>query len=462
MSPRWSSRLATAVKASLLCLAPFLFGTSALAGDKRPNVVLLVWDTTRADHLSLYGHERETTPNLDRIAKDGVVFTNGQTSGYWTLPAAASLFTGLFAHNHLVDFAHFRTKDYSLEVPDAAVTLAEAFQAAGYRTGMFNASKIITDNDSYKQGFDEFQFVGEGRLAGEALKFAQAEDERPFFMVMWYLTPHAPYTPQAPFDKWVREDVPPVNIEGCNKRTGMPEGHVSQCDVNQGVVTLTDDQWDQLSRLYDGEILRNDTQLGKFWDQLAAAGLTKDLVFAFTSDHGEAFNDHELERAWHNFPYDNNQSVPLVVRYPEGLKPARVDTAVRTMDVYPTLLELVKADVPQGLNASSLIPVATGKETAHRVNVGGNHGGMQWYFDGRHKLIYVSRDQAHPFANPQLFDQNTDPHEDNSLAKSQPDLAKKVHTAALDFFKSTQLGVGEGDGVNAEQLDLLREMGYIE
>jgi choline-sulfatase len=448
---------------SLLLGGGLLTAAPAVAAD-RPNIILMIWDTTRADHLSLYGHDRPTTPALDRIASKGAVFSAAQSSGYWTLPAAASLFTGLFTHNHNVDYASYQTKEYSLRLPEQATTLAEAFQAAGYRTGMFNASKIITDNESYQQGFDVFEFTGEETLAQKSLDFIGASDDKPYFIVMWYLTPHAPYEPGAPFDKWVKPGMAPVNISGCSKAAveAAPPGYTSQCAVNKGEVVLQPEQWDQLERMYDGEILRNDTVLDGFWKKLEAAGETKDLVFAFTSDHGEAFNDHESEKAWHNMPYENNQNVPLVLRYPGKVPAGRFDTAVRTMDLYPTLLELAGAPPAGGLNAASLMPLVSGAQSADRPNMGANHGGLHWYFDGKHKLLYIRKNEAHPFHRPELYDHGTDPEEKKNIAVSNAELADKVHRQALAFLAATTLSVGEGAEVDAEQLELLRQMGYIE
>jgi|GEM_PF-2257417 len=457
-----NTSLSTLFRIVGLTTATALAGTPALAEDTRPDVLMMVWDTTRMDHLSLYGHTRPTTPNLDRIAQDAVVFTDAQTSGYWTVPAAASLLTGLFPHNHGVDFEPYRTPDYSIELPSEAVTLAEMFNAAGYRTGMLNASRIITDNPSFAQGFEVFEFIGEGRLAQRALEYVQEDDDRPWLLVMWYLTPHAPYTPEAPWDRWVRDDVGPVNIRGCNKSVEAPEGHVNQCDVNSGKVVLDADQWDQLERMYDGEILRNDHHLGAFWTKLEQGGHTDNLVFAFTSDHGEAFNDHDNARAWHNFPYDNNQSVPLVLRYPDKLPAARVDTAVRTMDLYATLAELAQITPPTVVNAQSLLPVARGTDTTDRPNTGGNHGGMRYYYDGQHKLVYVRRSPTTPDRLGWLFDQHTDPREANNLAKAQPALGEKVHQAAKRFIEQTSIEVGQGSGIDDAQVQLLREMGYLE
>ena len=440
-----------------------LISSVALADD-RPNVLLMVWDTTRADHLGLYGHERDTTPALTRIASEGAVFSAAQSSGYWTLPAAASLFTGLFAHNHNIDYAPYRNKDYSLRLPEEATTLAEAFQRAGYRTGMFNASAIITDNDSYRQGFDVFEFSGEHRLADRALEFIEAPSDQPYFAVIWYLTPHAPYEPEAPYDKWVDHSLPPINISGCSKKAieAAKPGYTSQCAVNNGEVTLSAVQWDQLERQYDGEILRNDTRLGALWKRLEDGGRTRNLVFALTSDHGEAFNDHEKERTWHNLPYENNQNVPLVLRHPGTVPARRIDSAVRTMDLYPTLLELAGVPPVPGLNAQSLLPVVRGEETAHRKNTGGNHGGLHWYFDGRHKLMFVRRDAAHAFQHPELYDHETDPEEQTNLAKTNNALAVQLQQELLRFLDDTRVSVGQGAEVDAEQLELLRQMGYIE
>jgi hypothetical protein len=104
--------------------------------------------------------------------------------------------------------------------------------------------------------------------------------------------------------------------------------------------------------------------------------------------------------------------------------------------------------------------VARGTDPQDRANTGGNHGGMHWYYDGQHKLIYVRRDPAHDFQHPQLFDQHIDPHEDHPIGDQTA--LDRVHRAALEFLEKTHIQSGEGDGVSADQLKLLREMGYLE
>jgi arylsulfatase A-like enzyme len=433
---------------------------SAQAADK-PNVILVIWDTTRADHLSLYGHERPTTPNLDRIASNATVFEDAQASGYWTLPSAASLFTGLFGHNHKVEYSPYKTKDYSLELPDTVVTLAEALKEQGYRTGLFSASKLVSDNKSYSQGFDIYERSSEAPMGDKVLNFIDESGDQPWFTVMWYLTPHAPYEPDPEFDLWSLEGVAPLNVRGCNEDVDWKDHYYSQCDLNSGRIKLTDQQWEQLRRQYDGEVRRNDTRLGAFWKDLEERGIEDETLFVFTSDHGEAFAGHPSSMAWHGKPYWDNQTVPLVLRLPGKFPAKRIKSAVRTMDIYPTILELAGATVPSVINAESLMPTLSGN-APDRTNVGFNHGGLHYYRDSEHKLIFVRKDEKHPFHRPELYLIKTDPKEQNNVAPVNFAKANQVHESMMQFMEKTAVGHEQANTVNQDQIDLLREMGYVE
>ncbi len=293
-------------------LLALLLAPSASAEGADKDVLMVVWDTTRADHLSLYGYDRPTTPNLERVSEGAAVFEQAVPGGHWTAPSAASLFTGLFAHNHQVDF-HPDKAERSLDLPEEAVTLAEAMKARGYRTAMLTNKKLVYENESFAQGFDEWRWVGAEQIDDEALAWMDGGGEAPWFVLTWYAGPHAPYDTGG-HDEWLDPAGPEINIRSCDEGREWPEGWICWQEIDRSQRTLSEAEWADLRARYDGAIAWHDTMLGDLWAGLEARGIADEIVFAFTSDHGEAFNDHEHEKTWHLRPYENNQRVPLVVR----------------------------------------------------------------------------------------------------------------------------------------------------
>ena len=339
----------------------------------KPSVLLISIDTTRADRLGCYGRLDASTPNLDRWATEGVVFENAVTSVPITLPAHASLMSGLLPHGHGVrDNGIYR-------VPDEPPTLAALLAEAGYDTAAVVGAAVLDRQYGLDRGFESYEdSVGPMGLAiaerdAAAVTSAAAAAARslrkPFFLFVHYYDPHAAYSPPTPFAERFRPD------------------------------------------LYQGEIAYVDEQVGRLRRELEGLGLLEDTVVVITSDHGESLGEHG-EPTHGVFLYQATLRVPLIIvapkRWPGG---RRVAALASLIDVPPTLLELTGVRVPDGLDGRSLAPAVDGAAAGARwlpleSEFGYNSYGwapLSGITDGALKWIDAPE--------PELYDLVTDPAE---------------------------------------------------
>lgn len=432
------------------------FSGSAQAADAR-NVLLVVWDTTRADHLSLYGYERATSPNLDAFAKDATVFESASPGSYWTPPSVASIFTGLYTFNHKIDTKVDGKK--IVELPDGVKTLAETLKARGYRTALFNNQAVVDRTKSFARGFDVFDFKGESAIAPSSLAFMDSAGSDPWFVVAYYRGPHAPYEPAAEHNLWGAPVKGAVNIRGCNDRDDWPSTWHCWVDVNQGKVSLSKDEWGQIAALYDAEIHQHDAELKILLDGLKKRGLTDDTMVVFTSDHGEAINDHPTACAWHSQAYQSTMDVPLFIRLPGTFPGKRVSAHVSNVDLFPTIAQ-VAAGAPvdeASINGRNLLPVAQGKE-GPRASAGNTQaaGGRAWYRNDRYKLMVSEASNEY-----EVYDLKADPNEQTNLAPAQPDLVATLRAEWQAYVKASTIAIAAGRDASEEDLEMLRSMGYV-
>ncbi|MBN1341193.1 MAG: sulfatase-like hydrolase/transferase [Phycisphaerae bacterium] len=329
----------------------------------RPNVVLVVLDTQRADRLGCYGYPRPTTPRLDAFAKDAVVFENCVSPAIWTLPSHASMFTGLFPSEHGANWHH-------LWVDGKFPTAAEILKKAGYQTMGLTNNTFIGTLTNLSRGFDGFiqpwaiQWV-RGNLLYDLLARAlypghhigtwlgvathqdnggkytnqlvarfleQRDPARPFFMFINYMEPHEPYRPPLPHR---RVFIKPEEIENSYRLAWWYKRF-------QYSLLKRDDytpaELDLLNRTYDAETRLQDDYVGELLQMLAARVPLDDTLIIVTADHGESLGDHHIiGHGW--CVYETLTHVPLIVRYPRRLPPGRRTDLVQTVDVFPTMLD---------------------------------------------------------------------------------------------------------------------------
>lgn len=329
--------------------------------QSQPNIIFIVVDALRADHVSAYGYRRPTTPNLDAFMANGARFAEATTASSWTYPSNAAMLSGRMpSRMDIKDWGSFAST-----VPASELLLAEALKGGGYRTVGFVSNFYLWPQFGLNQGFDHYERLSGTELAEElnrkAFTWLDANRptlrERPLFLFMYYYDPHTWYDPPPPYDK--RYD---PNYGG----TLTPEvyGHGEKVVSGEIVPSARDVQ--HLLALYDGEITYWDYHLGRFLERLAAEGLLTNALVVVTSDHGQMFGEHG-KWVHRNSLYEEVLRVPLFMRYPGVIPTGRTITApVTTADLMPTVLDLVGLPVPGGLDGRSLKPILQGSQPPRR------------------------------------------------------------------------------------------------
>ncbi len=336
-------------------------------GPRRPDIVLVVLDTLRADHLPVYGYARPTAPSLDALAAESTVYENAHAASSWTLPSHASIFTGLYPIAHRTHHEH-RMLDLSYE------TLAEVLQGSGYRTNAVVSNAMLARTRQLDQGFDHYLETWRGLFGKHPKLFPDLEtkeawqgvedptfrrakkqlrpeaDENSYFQFQRIVTDeprkedepdfvfvnlvgvHSPYDSSGPFhDRFVRNPSP-----------SLEENHWAE--YYAGRIDFTQEQLDHLVDLYDAEILHVDYVVGRMIEDLKAAGRWENTLFVVTSDHGENLGDHG--HVSHVFSLNETLTrVPLLVHYPPRFPAGvRIATPVLLIDLFPTLLAAAGMD----------------------------------------------------------------------------------------------------------------------
>ena len=335
-----------------------------------PNVVLICIDTLRADHLSAYGYERRTSPRIDRWAAErAVLFEQAVAPSPWTLPSLISIFTGLDAIRH--------GANYHLQARPGLDMLAELLAARGYETVAWTGGAYLGPGHGLHQGFEAFTYhrgAKERELADNtdrAVAWLGSRRDRPFFLLFHTYEVHSPYLERQPFydDFAERSGRPRIPAEwvGPRRRPRLPEDGYR---VSRELTMSPDrgESWQPVpSELaagvvdrYDAGIRYTDERIGRLLDALDDSGLAAETVVILTSDHGEGLGEHGL--SGHSYLYDFNLLVPLIVAAPTAGWPAgrRVRRQVRSVDLAPTVLDLLDIDAGGPMDGESLSPLALG------------------------------------------------------------------------------------------------------
>lgn len=346
------------------------------AGDreKPKHLVVLLVDTLRADKLSPFDEgTRVRTPVIDRIASEGTTFLQAQSPAPWTKPSVASILTGLHPMTH-------GAKTQAAVVPGSAVFLGEHLKAQGWATAGFIGNGYVSDKFGFDQGWDRYRnFIREGantdasNIFQEAGDWAAAHKDEPFFLYVHTIDPHVPYDPPADFLKLYDDR---DGYDGVVKARSTGD-LLAKAKKNPPQVTFDASDRKRLEALHDGEITQHDVELGKFVDRLNRLGIWEDTLFVFVSDHGEEFDDHGSWGHGHSI-YQELLRVPLVMRYRGGVPQGRrVASAVGTVDIAPTVLEVLGMPPLPDAEGRSLVPLFADDHPPGVVNVGMSEWGEE-------------------------------------------------------------------------------------
>jgi len=488
---------------------------------KRPNIILVVMDTVRADHLSSYGYGRRTTPNLDEIAARGTLFENAFSTAPWTPPSHASIFTGKYPSHH-------KTIGKDVSFNQTNETVAESLREHGYQTIGITCCQILGRGSGFEKGFNEFVELKKGVLSNsefktlllkEAIrKYLHGPDdstslatetiknllkrnrrkEKPFFLFVNFFNCHTPYNPPRPYkqlycpafneSKFYFQEVlankalrkttesiaDPLNIQ---KLRWIASGGGGLAFAAKEI-SISPEEWEVVKSWYDGEIAYLDHQIGNLAGFLNENDMFDDTLLVITADHGESFGEHGL--AVHPLGlYENILHVPLIVSCPLlAMEEKRISTLVSTIDIFPTLLDIAGVDPRKHIQGKSLHPFENRR--IHEfvcAEYGGLHkGGFAGLKAWKISLATKSRlgetdlgskcirtDTYKYIWSPQreeLYNLHDDPSEENNIQPQHPEIVQSLKEQLRQAVDMSYFGPAEFRE-KQEMLNRLRALGYI-
>ena len=455
---------------------------------KVPHLLLISIDSLRADHLACYGYSRVTSPHLEQLAKEGVLFEDVMAETSWTLPTHATMMTGLTSNVHQVFFD-------GASIPDEYPTLADTLAAAGYANYGVWSGPYLHPLFGFGQGFAEDHYVGvlgETAFDREGFSFQDPEDfqarnqtnrlahrkvtspevtaqglafleehlqhtpDQPFFLFLHYFDVHYDYVP--PKEYWRRFD---ADYDGpSNGRNFLKDPQMN--------ADLSERERQHLLARYDGEILWTDEHIGRVLEFLETSGLKDDTVIAVISDHGDEFWEHG-NKGHRNTLYQEVLHVPWMIRYPNTIEPGtRISEPAHHMDVMPTLLGLLNVAAPSTVMGQDWSHQTWGEESlsarplvARLIETDGQLSALRW--NDRKLLVYQADGDTQ---QSELYDLNLDWQERQPLDDSELPQIERM----LDHFQAQEADLRQAlPAVTERKMELpdalyeeLRALGYVE
>ncbi len=424
----------------------------------RPNVVLVILDTLRADRLSLYGYARPTSPRLDEWARlRGVVFDRVVAPAPWTLPSHASIFSGVDS------LVHGANTDEP--VSGSLVTLAERLRDAGYVTYAVTGGGYLASEYGLMQGFERVSYHYEPRLDPEqtgndiesgmerALSFVDTLGERPFFLLFHSYETHSPYRAREPYfqkfhgSPWAGE---PPELSTTPKEPHKEEGFLVKAWLRErvpgpvpGYRRLEPSELPLLNDLYDSSVAFADEQVGRLLDRLVQLGLDDDTVVIITSDHGESLGERGL--AGHSSLQECELLVPLIVATPSRQGAGqRVAQQVRLLDLAPTVLDLLGLEPFEGVAGRSLAPLLNGRRADIPDEAwsyaGSSNFGLGVRVANRLKYTYNNSPWPPVVGVEELYRLDQDPAETTNAAGGDP-RTTELRERARDHYETSTSGL---------------------
>lgn len=443
---------------------------------KKPNVILLVIDAMNVKHMSTFGYKRKTTPNLTKLANQGIVFTNYISNSSWTRPSFTTIITGMTKKEHGVEL---RNRDVAMNI----TTLAEHFRLAGYRTGGFTGNPLTKGGWGFQQGYQTYvdthtlerAFPPDFQLTQHAIEWMNRTNNEPFFIKIFYTAPHTPYRPVASAKHFVKQ---------------FKNGKVIEYPFREYKSPIKKDDYNMTVAAYDDEVRYTDRQIGLLVDHLETMGVAQNTAIVVTGDHGEMFGQHGCFTHTYHM-WEEALRVPMVIYLPwHKTDGCFSDNLFSHVDIMPTLLEIAGIENHEAgkLSGKSILSQMTRpKKKKFHLSQYNAHGiQRQALRHGRYKLIHhhkvfqsalgrMNRLHANlPHANPndlpslavdgerfELYDLVTDPKEKKDL---YPTMKEMPEFKELYSYLAPLLGekVEDDNQISPEILEALKNAGYIQ
>ncbi len=448
-------------------------GKKNLTHKNLPNVTLILVDALRPDHLACYGYPLSTSPQIDSLASQGVLFKSVLATSNWSVPTHASLFTGLYPSSHGA---------YSLfsVLGDQTPTLAEILSKNSYYSLSLYSNHLLDTVSGLNRGFDYAlgvehdrktsytleriyeKFLKKTPLSKEITKITQkwidhcATLKLPSFVFMNLFEVHAPYSPKEPYfsDLLTTIDTDKVNVDLVNQFRYLPSSRKEKLEM---LSQFSQTDLEYLSRMYDSNIRYTDTLIGKLIENQKVRGRFTNTLNIITADHGEFLGEHGF--VGHLTPklYNPGVKIPLIMVYPEKLIPQVRDLFVSQVDIFPTVLTLLglKEQIPRIIQGSDLFSEAENKDPI-----------IEFWDDAKEKFIRATISKGYKLIaqgqSLELYHLESDPREKDNLAAEKQIEAEVIYRsmkARVESFKKFRPKI---DNRKIKQLkELLKSLGYI-
>ena len=443
-----------------------------------PNIVLVVMDTLRKDRVGCYGYEKDTTPNLDRLAARGLVYEHASSTSSWTWPSTASIFTGMTPERHgvLGETSCHLSRDFDV--------LAEALQREGYSTAAYSGNALISPSKHFDQGFEHFfgggiSFYKSRLFVPDAIEWMRSVAGQRFFLYLHLVDPHHPHKPRAEArEKFITMEAPddygPKTYSEQTNAFRRGKARVPGKGVFDTTRVVSLSEQARISELYDACVATGDYWFGEVLNAIEDLDLEDETIIAFTADHGEEFFDHDMMEHGHSL-FGELVDVPLVLAGPGIPSGERSAAIVSNLNIAPTLARLGGSEM-RGLEElldlsrpSELEEEVLGYSTEHGWWNNWHRVPIQGLREGRWILLFAPGAGAWRGKRPtpggefRLYDVEADPKQLQDLAAEHPErvaamLARlKLRTQTQEELR-TSIPIGAGD----ETLEMLQGIGYID
>ena len=429
-------------------------------------IVLITIDTLRADHLSSYGYERNTSPTIDKLANKGIIFRNSISSSSWTTPAMVSLFTSTYPINHgVVNGFGYKGEElmYKQEVfSDDLITLAEILKANGYTTFGVASNLHLYEKFGFAKGFDFFKSLP--CLSAPAVNKSvflwkdAIKKSGKIFLWVHYFDPHYPYSARNPwFGQYVSQEKIPKIFKTDRELASMDPMELTarmyklkQSSAEQSAMRARQLRENLIAR-YDSEINYVDSYVGKLIKKL---DLDKNSLFIITSDHGEEFFEHTVLGHGYNL-YQKSIRIPLIITLPHNSESKIVEKDVSIVDIMPTILDILKIDCPDHIVGKSLLQRSKSEYNFTEIDIFSNSKAIitsEW------KYIYNYKDKSE-----QLFNLKADPLELNNYIDRDPMQGKLLKSRLFEWVSTAKKypPTRHQAKLTPEEKEKLKALGYV-
>lgn len=429
------------------------------------NIIAIGIDTCRKSHMSCYGYNYPTTPFLDELARDSIIFTHAFSQSPWTLPAFASFFTSTYPSVHGARGKAESGKFFSIRqgVPSGVETIArlgiitKAFVNAPFLSSVFGFAKGFVDYD-YAHG-NNARIRRADRTIKQAMDWIEENRKNRFFLFIHFFDPHLNYDPpRAPLKRLAHQ-------RRFNYRGPLQAPFSLLSEIREKKISLTPDDWTFIQLLYDAEIAFVDENCGRLFYFLQERKLYDKTLIVVFSDHGEEFLDHGGFEHGHT-QYDELLNIPLIIKMPSNFKAGKtVSNQVNLIDIMPTLLDMLSADKPKSFEGKSFL----GWITEDRAEE--NRPAFSEETSWGEELKCARADQFKFIANStfekqELYDISADPQEKRNLYGVETEKAEKMKEMLLFWIKQNSAVVERmkkerHTDLDQKLIDNLRSLGYI-